>query len=256
VHSINNTGNIGKVLHALSEVASTNTYAQELIAKSAPVEGTVILAEHQLQGRGQTGNVWDSAAGMNVLMSVILKPIWLPLSDQFYLNMSVALAVREVLQILIPKEKVEVKWPNDILINEQKVAGILIENVISGHKIVYSVVGIGVNVNQQIFSDTITRATSLRLVNGQNFEVLAIAKKLMIALDKWYALLRNRRFGEVKSTYLKYLFRYQEVHKYVAKGETVSAQILGVGPQGKLVLEESGKLTEYWMQEVSYVYEE
>ncbi|HPH88516.1 MAG TPA: biotin--[acetyl-CoA-carboxylase] ligase, partial [Chitinophagales bacterium] len=147
----------------LPSVDSTNTYAKSLIAKSSPIDGTVILADEQFAGRGQSGNVWQSEAGKNLTFSIIYQTSFLLATEQFYLNMAVSLGIWSMVNSKLSIEKnkeltihdsrftTKIKWPNDIYVNNQKIAGILIENTISGMHLKHSVIGVGLNVNQEQF---------------------------------------------------------------------------------------------------------
>ena len=141
-----NPGN--SVIH-LTSVDSTNKYAATLLRKENIPEGTVILADVQTHGKGQGGNTWLSDKDLNLLFSLILKPDFLPAYKQFYLSMSIASGIHDCMADLGIRSWI--KWPNDILIQDKKVAGILIENTIQFQNIQTSIVGIGLNVNQVTF---------------------------------------------------------------------------------------------------------
>jgi BirA family biotin operon repressor/biotin-[acetyl-CoA-carboxylase] ligase len=126
---------IGRNLITLKEVDSTNTFLKDALSKSTPLlDGSVIMADRQLAGRGQSGNSWISEAGKNLTFSVLLNPVFLAIERQFDLNMAVSLALNDFFN----KYKIQaatIKWPNDSYINNKKVAGILIENILQGNKI-------------------------------------------------------------------------------------------------------------------------
>ena len=126
-------------------LSSTNTYATELLAKTTPSEGTVISAGFQEAGRGQIGSSWTASAGKNLLLSVIPYPRWLAARQQFTLSQAVALAVADTISSATGK-MAEVKWPNDVYLEGKKLAGILIQNSLSGTYLQNAVVGIGLNV--------------------------------------------------------------------------------------------------------------
>ncbi|MDE6431375.1 MAG: biotin--[acetyl-CoA-carboxylase] ligase, partial [Duncaniella sp.] len=110
-----------------------------------------VSARRQTAGRGQRGNSWESAPGKNITMSILLRPEGLHPSRQFVISRAVSLAITGVLRRYMPASAVRVKWPNDIYVDDRKICGILIENVISSASIRQSVVGIGINVNQRRF---------------------------------------------------------------------------------------------------------
>ncbi len=146
----------------LHEVASTNSYLRELLSSQPELpEYTLIDTFAQTNGRGQRGNSWESDAGHNVSCSLLIRPR--EIDYPFDLNIIISLAIRDVLTSYLPAHKIFVKWPNDLLINDRKVAGILIENEWLGTEWSYSIIGIGLNVCQTHFGDYRPQATSLKL---------------------------------------------------------------------------------------------
>ena len=130
---------VGQNLIKLKEVDSTNNFLKDLVSKSEPLaEGTVIMADNQFAGRGQQESVWETQAGKNISTSIYLKPSFLPLSKQFYLNIAVSLAVSDALSCFV-QEGIKVKWPNDMYYQNKKLGGILIENTLTGNSIKSSV---------------------------------------------------------------------------------------------------------------------
>ena len=114
-------------------------------------EGTLILTEDQTRGRGQMGNKWLTEKGKNLTFSIVLYPSFLRPNQHFYLTQFVSIAIQEVIQELLPDKGIKIKWPNDLYVENRKLAGILIENILSGHRIQSSILGIGLNVNQVQF---------------------------------------------------------------------------------------------------------
>lgn len=149
----------------LNSIDSTNNYAMKLIDADKAGHGLVVTAETQTGGRGQRGRTWLDTPGQSLLMSLIVCPGF-PLQQQFIFNAAVTVAIANVLQKLDPMGKVQIKWPNDIIITDKKAGGILIENVIRGNNWSYSVIGLGINVFQQSFPDSLPYATSLQIGLG------------------------------------------------------------------------------------------
>ena len=160
---------IGSNIIFLPEVDSTNSYATELLKNVNIAEGTVIHTAHQTQGKGQRGNSWEAQIASNLTTSIVLKPSFLELKNQFFLYQITALACYDLMAELLNNSQydIKIKWPNDILVNKKKIAGILIENVITHSTLNYSVIGIGINVNQLLFTDGIN-ATSLKKLSHIN----------------------------------------------------------------------------------------
>ena len=138
---------IGSVIKFHKELTSTNDQAFMLLKTINPVEGTVIYADFQKAGRGQKDNKWESEKGKNLLLSIILYPTSIRPEDQFYLSMAVSLGICDFIDSFFPGSKI--KWPNDIYINDDKIAGILIENSVMGETIESTIAGIGININQK-----------------------------------------------------------------------------------------------------------
>ncbi|MFT7614301.1 MAG: BirA family biotin operon repressor/biotin-[acetyl-CoA-carboxylase] ligase, partial [Parvicellaceae bacterium] len=155
---------IGQKKIVLPSVDSTNNFAANLIKETNVVDGTVILSEKQTNGRGQSGNSWQSAYGDNITCSYILRPKFLDIEEQFYISIITSLAIISTLKSYGIEPKI--KWPNDILVGSRKIAGILIENSISGKTLNHSIIGVGLNVNQTSFDLGIS-ATSIANVTGQ-----------------------------------------------------------------------------------------
>ena len=153
----------------ISSVDSTNDYALSLRSKKLFREGLVIVAEYQYKGRGQRTNIWESKFGKNLLLSFIFEPKIL-LSEQFVISKIVCLSVIDFL--ISFGIKATIKWPNDILFKNRKIAGVLIENIVSKGVITHSVIGIGVNINQLIFEKYKPNATSLSLELEKNVDIL------------------------------------------------------------------------------------
>ena len=175
----------GQNIIEIASVDSTNNYIKNLLTTERPSEGTIVLAHTQSAGRGQMGNIWASEPGKNLTVSYVFYPSFLEATKQFYLNMAVALAVKDCCELLLDDE-VRIKWPNDIYYCDKKIAGILIENSISGSNLTSSIVGIGLNVNQAEFHPSLPNPSSLKLIKGKNFVVLDVLNQLSHFLEKYY----------------------------------------------------------------------
>lgn len=244
---------VGNVVHHFESLASTNAYAMELLSKSKPSEGTVISTHYQHDGRGQIGSKWESAPGKNLTLSFIFRPSFLPIRQQFLLNQAVALAVRDCIHHYIPSE-VKVKWSNDIYIKDNKVAGILIQNMLSGSKISATIVGIGLNVNQTFFVTQPPNPTSLHLESGKSFLLEDIKATLYHCLEFRYLQLKRDQYQAIQEDYLNNLYRYLEPALYERPNGTIfNAKILGLSPIGKLLLLSSKGEEEFDVKEVKFV---
>ena len=248
---INNTFFTGKFLIHLPSVDSTNTYAKEHLSKSTPIDGTVILADEQYAGRGQAGNIWQSTPDENLTFSIIYKTDFLPAAAQFGLNMAISLGISTAVAEIIGQQgrqhmNVSIKWPNDIYIDDKKVSGILIENTISGMYLKHSIIGIGLNVNQQDFAE-LTRATSLRRELDKSMERISVLKEVLAAIERYFFLLKEGKTTLLKSAYISHLYRYNEMAAFKKDHLSLQGCIKDVSPTGLLimdVMQEDGSLQE------------
>ena len=176
----------------LNEIESTNNYANQLILSNAAEEGTVVLTHYQIKGKGQGKNNWESEYGKNLLMSLILYPDFLPAESQFMISKIVSIALIEFLKN--ETDLVSIKWPNDIYADDRKVAGILIENSIKGQNLSSSVLGIGLNLKQLIFTSDAPNPVSLGQITGKNYEIERVAKIVVELILKWYDKLKENHF--------------------------------------------------------------
>ena len=243
-----NTLFIGKVVLSFAELPSTNAYAQELLAKSKPIEGTVISAAAQTQGRGQIGSKWESPAGQSLSLSVVLYPHFLTAQQQFSLNIMTALALRDALAPYA-RSVVEVKWPNDVFLGGNKVAGILIQNQLAGSRVQHSIIGTGVNVNQPGFPEGLPLATSLSLDTGTEHDPERLASDYLLALEQRYLQLRAGQHSRLIRDYYQHLIGYQSPRQYaLPDGKVITAEIAGVDKSGKLLLRREGKLEAFGLK--------
>jgi BirA family biotin operon repressor/biotin-[acetyl-CoA-carboxylase] ligase len=245
-----NTLFTGKNLIYVPECHSTNSLALELAQQPLSIEGSVVITDHQTAGRGQRGNAWEAAKGENLTFSLMLKPAFLPLKQQFSLNIFTALAIRDFLQSKTDVQ-VKIKWPNDILINGSKICGILIENQIQAQQVSLAVIGIGININQNLFKTP--TATSLSLVTGKKFDLPAVLHELLEKLESRYLQLRNGNFLKLKSEYLAALYWQGEDHTFRSNDVSFEGKISGIDEIGKLVLETNQGKRTFDVKEISYV---
>lgn len=249
---IKNTIFIGKVLLHFPDLPSTNAYAQELLSKSRPIEGTVIITDHQTAGRGQIGSKWQSSEGKNLTLSLILHPKFVAAKAQFILSQAVALGVRAFVAQYC-KVPVYVKWPNDVYIENRKVAGILIQNTLSGKLIQGTIAGMGININQTIFDPMISNATSLKKETKTNFSIPDLLPILLQSIEAHYLKLKNGQIDWLRRNYLQHLYQYQEWALYQKKdGTVIKAQIVGVTPQGQLCLQHQ-KIEYFDLKEIKFL---
>lgn len=229
-----NTLFMGKNLVFVPECHSTNTLALQLAQNPSTPEGTVVITHDQTTGRGQRGNTWESAPGMNLTFSALLKPAFLGVKDQFYLNIITSLAVHDFLAHR-GLEPISIKWPNDILVHEKKICGILIENQVQGSGFISAIVGIGLNVNQTQFS---TRSpTSVKLVTSNETNLREALEGVLGHLEARYLQLRQNHLSALKALYLSRLYWRNEKHTFSTNAGVFEGQITTVDDVGRLVVE-------------------
>src|SRR5688572_5839395 len=234
----------------MPECHSTNSLALEVCQQSHVPDGTLVITDRQTAGRGQRGNTWESHPGMNLTFSVILKPTFLAIKDQFLLSMITSLAIRDYLAAMC-SDQVFIKWPNDILVKQSKICGTLIENQLMGEQFSYSVIGIGLNVNQRLFN--IQMATSLSLIAGKDFELQGVLEGLLSHLESRYLQLRQGRGQHLKEDYLKYLYRFNEHHTFQSGDDQFGGKILGIDDQGRLRVLIHDQEKDFGVKEISFV---
>lgn len=245
-----NTLFIGQQLYFLPVCDSTNSEAHQLLNKNKATEGCTVITSEQTNGRGQRGNTWVAEPGKNITLSVVLSPNFLAVRQQFYLNMAVSLAVLDLIREQ-GAEDTQLKWPNDLYFKDKKIAGILIENSINSQTLQHSIVGIGLNVNQQNFS--LTTATSLATILGRELSLEPLIARLLENLEKRYLELRSGKFAKLKYEYLQVLYRYQEEHSFIVNGQQVAGVIVGVDEDGRLGVEIEKELRYFDFKEIAYI---
>ncbi len=238
----------------LNAIDSTNSYLRKLASKKKLDDFTVVITEHQTKGRGQIGTVWNSEKGKNLTCSVFKRNTGVSLDDQFYISMVTSLALIKTLQ-LFQVPKLAVKWPNDILSEQKKICGILIENVIKNHDIEASIIGIGLNVNQTQFKN-LPQASSLRNLTGTVFSIDELLTRIVEQMVYYFEKLEKGKHSLIKRAYEALLFRKNKPSTFKdAKGNLFSGFIKGVNAEGNLqILQEDDILNEYDLKEVTLLY--
>jgi BirA family biotin operon repressor/biotin-[acetyl-CoA-carboxylase] ligase len=184
---------IGKEIYSFDSIDSTNTFAKTFTAEQSH-DGTLIIAEEQTQGRGRFNRKWQSDAGKNLTLSIILQPIS-QLDNLGLLPICAGGIIAKTIEQYLDL-KVECKWPNDILIGGKKICGILIESFLLNKSTNLFILGIGVNVNQELFSeDIINTATSLKLVSGKTVDRIKLLINILSSLDEMYLNIQKGNFG-------------------------------------------------------------
>jgi BirA family biotin operon repressor/biotin-[acetyl-CoA-carboxylase] ligase len=233
-------------------LSSTNTYAAALLKEDNVQEGTIISTNYQTGGRGHAGNTWESENGKNLLISLILYPSTIKPADQFLISKIISLGICDYL--LQETTDISIKWPNDIYINNDKIAGILIETSIIGDEIGSTIAGVGLNVNQKIFRSNAPNPVSLAMVTGKEYNPDECMKNLAVNLDMRYKQLLREKTNDIDNEYLNTLYRYRVWSKYRDSTQTFEGRIISVTGSGRLQIEDrSGRVYEYGHKEVTFL---
>lgn len=225
----------------LDRVDSTNRYLAGLLKREELRDEVVVIADYQESGRGQGNNRWHSNSGENLLMSVLLFPVFLSASSQFYLSRAVSLALCDLLHAFHIRSRI--KWPNDIMTGRGKIAGILIEHGVAGQSLTHSIAGIGLNLNQTLFPPFEVPATSLRLETGLVEDPGRMAEMLHGYLQQRLKQLIDGSFEKMDREYLDLLYRVGETSLFISGNRSFQGIITGVNEYGELLVNE-GDITQ------------
>jgi BirA family biotin operon repressor/biotin-[acetyl-CoA-carboxylase] ligase len=237
----------------LNAIDSTNSYLRKLVQIKQLENFTVVVAEHQFEGRGQMGTVWESSVGKNLTFSVLVRFSKLEITQQFYLSMAVALGILRVLKTIV-NSPLKIKWPNDILAGNDKVAGVLIENVLGGSTLKYAVVGIGLNVNQVTFPEEIKNVTSLKKLTGIFFDKDELLSRLIKSIQYFVDFIENEDFIELKKRYIASLYKFQIPSMFEDnQGVLFLGKIVDISEEGQLMVElENETIRKFNLKEIKF----
>jgi BirA family biotin operon repressor/biotin-[acetyl-CoA-carboxylase] ligase len=242
----------GKNIIHLKEVHSTNSYTAEMLSNSAPIaEGSVIMADFQTAGKGQLGAIWESLPKENLLFSIYYRPHFLKIADQFMLSVAISLAICDFLKNHI--EDVTIKWPNDIYVGNQKIAGILIENSIQQDVINNSIIGIGLNINQKTFSAQAKNACSLSQLTGITYDLQQMLQSLCKCIEERYDAIKTADYQSIRLAYLEKLFGFQHPASYMINGQIQIGTIEGIDKIGRLALSINGSMHYFNNKEITFI---
>jgi BirA family transcriptional regulator, biotin operon repressor / biotin---[acetyl-CoA-carboxylase] ligase len=234
------------------ELTSTNSQASIMLKEGLAAQGCVIYTDYQTTGKGRAGNKWESEKGKNLLFSIILIPNFISPEDQFLISMAISLGVCDFTDSHFLESKI--KWPNDIYINDDKIAGILIENSILGGTVENTIAGIGVNINQIVFPPSVPNPVSLSILTGREYDRKACLEELITCLGRRYEILMSGKPEQIRRDYLSHLYRLNEWHFYRSGGKQFRGIIKGISVFGKLIVEDdNARATEFDFKEIEYV---
>ncbi len=236
----------------IDSTASTNSELKKLCLEQNLQSFSALVTQKQTAGRGQAGNSWESEPYKNLTFSIILFPEDLPAKQSFFISRIFSLAVKETLDKYI--EHVSIKWPNDIYFKKQKICGTLIENEITGAHISSSIIGIGLNVNQENFISNAPNPISLKQITGKEYCLDELLDSILnIAKDRYQQFLSGNT-EEIRSAYQNALFQKSDFYSYEDKNGIFQAKINGIDDDGTLILETTDKeIRRYQFKEVRFI---
>jgi BirA family biotin operon repressor/biotin-[acetyl-CoA-carboxylase] ligase len=254
---------LGTPFVELQSIDSTNNYALAQIHANVAQPGTCYFAHEQTAGKGQRGKSWASEKGSNILLTIVVKPLFLQPSQQFHLSVCVAVAIHRFLSYHIGND-LKIKWPNDLYWKDRKLGGILIENVIGkdesekwatrtsqGSKNIskssiishalsqwkWAVVGIGVNINQTIFPVELNKAVSLKQITGKDYNCVRLAKELCGIVDEFYQRLVRKGHKSNLKLYNEFLYKKDEIVNFKKDNRNFQATVKSVNENGQLIIQ-------------------
>jgi BirA family biotin operon repressor/biotin-[acetyl-CoA-carboxylase] ligase len=237
----------------LDSTTSTNNFAYNLLKSGKIKEGTIVTTLYQSKGQGQMGAKWESEHGKNILMSIVLSPDIL-LKNQFHLNICISLALHDFAKKYFKKEP-KIKWPNDLLVDRKKLAGILIKNIVKSSTIKDAIVGIGLNVNQIKFKNYSLKATSMKELLEKELDIEELQKELLDCIELRYLQLKRKEFVKIREEYSAVLYGFNQWRYYEIEGGKIKAKIIGIDEFGILLLEmENGKIKSFSLKEISFLF--
>lgn len=231
-------GKIGSPYLFLEETTSTHFYALQWLAETDPAHGSVVSADFQSAGVGQNDRSWFSDPGKNLLLSIILRLDGLAASDLFRMNMAFALCVRETIVPCCPlPEAISIKWPNDVLVGNRKIAGILVKNSLSENKVQHTLFSLGLNVNQPSFPEHLSGACSLAMVSGREWPRQQLESSLFSHLEECLELLYHAP-ETLEKAYFDLLYGKDQALTFqkIDSGQFFTGTITGISSHGELMV--------------------
>jgi len=236
---------IGRNHLFLESVDSTNDFAKSLISENIADHGFLVYASTQNLGKGRNGNKWEGDAGKNLYASFVLKPFNLSISDLPFLNFACSLAAYDTVAHYMPHNNVWIKWPNDIIVQNKKVAGILMENTLGSSVVNSAVFGLGININQDRFSSELAHASSFVKQLGQDIRIGDVIEILCLKLEDRINQLQNMQYDLLHAQYNQVLYKKGETVDFAHEGDTFSGIINGVNRTGEIEINSTSGIHKY-----------
>ncbi len=242
-------------IEEIESLGSTNDYLFKLTTNETAKEGKIIIAQDQFKGKGTANNKWESEAGKNLTFSILIQPDFIKAGDQFVITQIVSLALVNSLSDFLDADKLKIKWPNDIYYSDGKLAGILIQNIIKGPYISHSVIGIGLNVNQERFCSDAPNPISMAQITNKTFDPNDVLKKVLESFEENYY--RFKLFPKTKwleKSYLDKMFRFNNLYEFTENARSFKGKIKGIDNYGRLIVtKQKGEEKIYGFKEIEFV---
>ena len=234
---------------------STNAEAVRLYKLGTITSATVITAVIQTNGKGYGSNYWESEPGKNLTFSMVCFPKEVDPSKQFILTQIISMALLETVSKIITSKPVTVKWPNDLYVGNKKIAGVLIQNFVKGSAIDVSIIGVGLNINQKVFTSNAPNPTSIINETGNEFAPDVLLSQISQRFGFYLEHLSTSSVIEsVTENYMQHLYRLGQRGKYKDKNGPFTASIAGIDNYGRLILQhENGNKQTYGFKEVEFM---
>jgi len=238
-------------IFALTEIDSTNKeIARKISQGDIPPNFFMLRTEYQTHGRGQGIHIWESEKGANLLCSIYFHPP-IQADQQFRFNQYFSLCVQQLVSLYC--SNVRIKWPNDIYVDDCKIAGILIEHTLNGNQIQHTIAGLGLNVNQEHFPSMENRPISIKQITHHPQSITTIAHELQNICINNYRYLNEENKEELEHEYINKMYHFNTWHSYIILGERITAKIIGLDSFGRLqLISKTGKTFLCGMQEIKF----
>lgn len=235
---------------------STNQYMSDLLSAGQEIDGLCVRAGFQEAGKGQAENSWHSEKDKNLLISLGFDFSFLQAAKQFFITQLASVACLQVLRTFLPEAKLTVKWPNDLFVGDKKIGGMLISNTIDGQNLQRTIIGLGINLNQTCFPETIGNPVSVMQLTGKQLDVGIFQQKLLDSFAAHLVCLKTEEGQKVlEKNYLGQLYAFDEFRLYDVNGQKKRLKITGIGEFGYLLTaDEQGKTWQFDMKEIGFLF--
>jgi BirA family biotin operon repressor/biotin-[acetyl-CoA-carboxylase] ligase len=235
----------------LNTIDSTNRFLLEF-NKSSKISGPIVVtADYQSEGKGRTSKSWFSNRGENLLISLLINHN-LHINKKFDLSILISLALKDFLSIYL-NDDIHIKWPNDLIIKNKKIAGFIIDNLVQKSNIHTSVIGIGVNINQLKFNFFSPLATSISLENNCNYNLDDMKNNLLSCIENRY--INFEKNSTLYNEYLNYLYLKDKFSFFEINLKRVEAKIINVSEKGELFVQfKNDKIESFLLDEIKFLF--